>query len=223
MVVVIGAPGGQGYPTGIRATGLAMDVARAAVAAGAAVQIIGRVGDDAAGDAVLLDVAAAGIGHVAVLRASGQPTTVRPEPATDDETASGAALDDEPTDPDDGAAPAPRDEGLSIDAGDLDLALRYLPDYRVLVVATDLDPAAWETVTAATSWSGAYLMGLVGPDGAPADLPEDATILERPADDADGTFAAMVGRYAAGLDAGEEPAAAFAAASSGSGWASVAD
>jgi hypothetical protein len=33
----------------------------------------------------------------------------------------------------------------------------------------------------------------------------------------------MVGRYAAALDAGEEPKAAFAAASSGSGWASVSD
>ena len=193
-----------------------------AVQGGAAVQVVGRVGDDAAGDAVLLDLAAAGIGHVAILRAAGQPTAVRAEPATDDDAPPGAALDDEEAGPDDGRA-TDGGEGLSIDAGDLDLALRYLPDYRVVIVATDLDPAAWATVIAASSWSGAHVMGLVGAGGAPAGLPDDAMVLERPADDADGTFAAMVGRYAAGIDAGEEPAAAFAAASSGTGWASVPD
>jgi hypothetical protein len=221
MVVVIGSPAGRLGGHGVRASGLAVDAARAAVQSGGAVQVVGRVGDDAVGDAVLLDMAAAGIGHVAVLRAAGQPTSVQPEPATDD-AAPGAALDDEKAEADDGRA-ADGENELAVDAGDLELALRYLPDYRVLVVATELDPPAWATVIAATSWSGAHLIGLVRAGGAPADVPEDATILERPAADADGTFAAMVGRYAAGLDSGEEPAAAFAAASNGSGWASVAD
>jgi hypothetical protein len=222
MIVVIGSPAARLGERDVRASGLVADVARAVVQSGAAAQIVGRVGDDPAGDAVLLDLAAAGIGHVAVLRAAGQPTAVRPEPAIDDDVSPATALDEEPTDPATEPAPA-AESGLSIDSGDVDLALRYLPDYRVVVVAADLDHAAWATVTAAASWSGAHLIGLVGAGAAPPDLPADATLLERPADDADGTFADMVGRYAAAIDAGDEPAAAFALAASGSGWASVAD
>jgi hypothetical protein len=92
----------------------------------------------------------------------------------------------------------------------------------VIVVAADLDPAGWSTVIAAASWSGAHLIGLVKPGDEPADVPADATILQRPETD-DGSFAAMVGRYAAALDAGDEPAAAFASASTEAGWATVRD
>ena len=221
MLVVIGGPGGEVGAAGVRATGLAMDVARAAVAAGAAVQVVARVGDDAAGDAVLLDLAGAGVGHVAVLRGIGLPTPVQSRLETNDELVLGTALEAEG---DPGARePEDADAGLPIDADDLELALRYLPDYRVVVVASELDPASWATAVAAAEWAGAALVGVVRTGTQVPDLPADATVLERPSDDADGTFASMVGRYAAGLDAGEDPAAAFAAASSGSGWASVAD
>lgn len=222
MVVIVGSSAARLGDRDVRAVGLAVDVARAAVGAGAVVQVVGRVGDDPTGDAVLLDMAASGIGHVAVLRAAGQPTPVRPELASDDERALGAALDDELAEASPPEARAP-DDGLTIDAGDLDLALRYLPDYRVLVVAADLDRAAWSTVVAAASWSGAHLVALIAPEGEAPDLPGDATILERAGDDADGTFAALVGRYVAALDAGEEPRVAFAQAARGAGWANVVD
>ena len=44
-----------------------------------------------------------------------------------------------------------------------------------------------------------------------------ALVLEAPAEDPDGAFAALVGGYAAGLAAGESPADAFAAAR-GASW-----
>ena len=130
-------------------------------------------------------------------------------------------LDTDPAPADgDGAAPP---AGLSLDAGDLELALRYIPDYRVLVVAADLDPAALEAVVAAAGWSGAHLI-VIMPEGtsAPA-IPDGATALLRPATDPDGAFAAMVASYAVALDRGDEPRAAFATAQRAGGWAAVAD
>ena len=67
------------------AAGLAADVALAAAAAGAPVQIVGRVGEDAAGEAALLDLARRGVGHVAVLRDAARATPVdQPAPGPDD-------------------------------------------------------------------------------------------------------------------------------------------
>jgi hypothetical protein len=56
----------------------------------------------------------------------------------------------------------------------------------------------------------------------PPEVPTDATVLEAPADD-DGSFGRMVGTFAAALDAGKEPAAAFRKAVAASGWESAAD
>jgi hypothetical protein len=50
--------------------------------------------------------------------------------------------------------------------------------------------------------------GSATPDG----LPAGAFVLEAPAQDGDDAFATLVGAYAAGLAAGESPAAAFDAA-----------
>ena len=96
-------------------------------------------------------------------------------------------------------------------------------DYRVLVVAADLDAAALEAVVAAAGWSGAHLIVLL-PDGSstPA-LPDAATVFLRPETDTDGAFAAMVAGYAVALDQGDEPRDAFAAAQRSGGWAAVAD
>ena len=78
MIVVVGSPIAEPVGPAIRAGGLGADIARRATASGAAVQIVGRVGEDAAGDEVLLSLAAAGIGHVAVLREPGRPTPAAP-------------------------------------------------------------------------------------------------------------------------------------------------
>jgi hypothetical protein len=218
VIVVLGSPSAAptlGVPC---ASGAAPLIARSAAACGAAVEVVGRIGDDGVGDAVLLDLAAAAIGHVAVLRAPGAATPIDAASVATDDGALSSVLDDA-----DATAERVNDDmALPIDAGDVDLALRYLPDYRVIVVAADLDAAGWSTVIAAASWSGAHLVGVVRPGEEPADVPHDATILQRPHTD-DGSFAAMVGRYAAALDSGDEPAAAFASASTDSGWATVRD
>jgi hypothetical protein len=52
-------------------------------------------------------------------------------------------------------------------------------------------------------------------------IPSTATVLEAPSNGADGAFAAMVGRYAAALDRGEDPAAAFGQATDEAGWSTA--
>ena len=217
MIVVVGSPSARiDADRPIAATGFAADIARTATAAGGAVQIVGRVGDDAAGDAVLLDLAAAEVGHVAVLRTPGEPTPVTAEPSArevDDERAGAAIAADS-------GEPPIATAGLGIDAADLELALRYLPDYRVIVAAPGLDPGAMATVVAAAGWAGARLV--IVDDGAVSGeaLPEDATVLAQPPAP-DAAFAAVVARYAVELDRGSEPGAAFATASAAVGWQPV--
>jgi hypothetical protein len=207
-------------------------IAVAAAAAGAAVQIVGRVGEDAAGDQVLLSLAAAGVGHVAVLREPGRPTpaaapTEGESPSPDGRALGESMLDeaglanDDSPDGDTNAADAASPPGLSVDAADLELALRYVPDYRVLVVAADLDPAPLATVVSAAGWSGAHLIALLAHGAAPDGLPTETTVLERPDRDPDGAFASMVAGYAVALDRGDEPRSAFAAAQRAGGWAAV--
>jgi hypothetical protein len=217
MLVVIGSPAAFPGDGPAHAAGVAAAIARFAVRDGAAVQLVGRVGDDATGDAVLLDLAAAGVDHVAMLRAAGTSTPLAAGRAVDvaDDASPTAAVGIDAGD--DHATPP---SGLPLDAADLELALRYLPDYRVIVVTAGLDPAAMTTVVAAAGWSGARLVVLGDGRGVPDDLPSDATLLEQPPD-ADSAFATLVARYAVELDRGTDPAEAFAAASGESGWRPV--
>jgi hypothetical protein len=225
VIAVVGSPLGRRSPGGdVSAAGLAVAIAGAAAAAGGDAQLIGKVGEGPDGDAVLLAVAAAGIGHVAVLR------DVQAVAIATDEAA--AELSDAPIDQIAGldasvdgagdAAPSSTPPGPVLDAGDLTLALRYLPDYRVVVIAQELDDAALAAVVEAARWAGAALVVATPGAGATPDLPADATVLEAP-EDAEDAFAELVGRYAVALDHGAQPAAAFAGASSGSGWSAVAD
>jgi len=62
-VIVVGFLGAEG-----RDGELAFEVARRAAAAGARVEMVGAAAPDAAGDARLLELAAAGIGHATVIR-----------------------------------------------------------------------------------------------------------------------------------------------------------
>jgi hypothetical protein len=221
VIVVVGSPGARQTVQGIVAAGVAVTIGRVAAAAGAEVQLVGKVGEGAVGDAVLLSLADARVGHVAVLRDASAPT-----PLACDETEPEAILDpiDGDPEPEETLAASPRAAvGPSLDSGDLQLALRYLPDYRVVVVADALDEASLSTVVAAARWAGAQLIVVVAAGSSVAGAPEDATVLESPAIDADGAFAAVVGAYAAALDRGANPAEAFASASVGSGWAAVAD
>ncbi len=209
------------------AVGAAVAVARAAALAGGVVQLVGKVGDGRDGDAILLSVASSGVGHIAMLR-DGSPVDLEMAAAP----AGGAGDDDAGRD--DGAADSildrdgPDNEGSgreaaeasapALDAGDLSLALRYLPDYRVVVIATPLEASAETAVVEAARWAGAAMI-VVSANGTPppTDVPEDATVFEAPPHDEDAAFAAMVGRYAAALDAGLAPADAFRNASASAG------
>jgi hypothetical protein len=210
-VIVVGNPHWIDARSDSRAAGLAVAVARAVRRAGADVQLVGKVGEDPAGEAILLDLAHAGIGHVALLRDAG---VVTPASA---EASEGLDLDSDMSSTESPSYP-PDVPGL--DAGDIELALRYLTDYRVIVVAQPLDSAALGAAISAAAWSNAALVVLVSSGREPpAGLPDTATVFEAPADDHDDTFAGMVGRYAAALDRGEDPARAFAAVTTESGWA----
>jgi hypothetical protein len=91
-----------------------------------------------------------------------------------------------------------------------------------MVVADDVPADVLAAAVGAAAYAQMRLVALLAPSvlaaGAlPADLPEDATVLAAPVED-DGAFDVLVGAYAAALEAGAEPAAAFAAAQGGTGW-----
>ena len=98
----------------------------------------------------------------------------------------------------------------ALEAADVDLGLRYLTDYRVVVLA---DPSTADVVAVAADaarWGEARLIVVVAAGRpAPDGLPGDAVVLEAPDADPDGAFADLVGAFAAALDAGDEPETAF--------------
>lgn len=170
-------------------SGLASEVAARAAATGARVEMIGAAAPGPSGDARLLELAAAGIGHATVIRSGAD----------------------------------------ALEPADLDLALRYLPDVRVVVlVAPPADLVA--VASGAAAWSNASLV-VIGPLDAAATSALDATsdaadgaasgaangagvspvVLDPPASDPDGTFAGFVAALATRLDAGDPPEAAFRA------------
>jgi len=218
VIVVVGNPLARQSEKGVVAAGVAAAIGRVAAAAGADVQLVGKVGEGPTGDAILLSLVQAGVGHAAVLRDASAASTIAPA-ASDPE----AVLD--PIDPDEPALATEETAPVTrpLDAGDLQLALRYLPDYRVVVVADQFDEAALGTIVAAARWAGAQLIVVVPAGSTGSGVPDDATVLEAPPVDADGAFAAVVGAYAAALDRGATPADAFASASVGSGWSAVVD
>jgi hypothetical protein len=210
MIVLIGSPRALASDAGtVEAVGDASAIGAAVATAGSVVQLVGRVGEDSAGDGVVLDLARRGVGHVAVLRDAGRPTPVA------------TVLPDDLDRVDLPATAAAESSGL--EAADVELALRYLPEYRVIVVAEPLDAGAMRVVVDAAGWSGAALV-VAGRLPTGVSLPDGATVFEPPEDgDPDGAFAAMVGAYAAGLDRGDDPRVAFEAATAAVGSTVAAD
>jgi len=226
VIVVIGSPVGRQTEHGIEAGGTAATVARVAASAGADVQLVGKVGEGAAGDAVLLSLAQARVGHVAVLRDASRETPITASAPDADGVLDPIEVTGEADGDGESAvavAVAQEAAGSSLDSGDLELALRYLPDYRVVVVTETLGEPALATVSAAARWAGAQLIVVVPSGTNGRGMPDDATVLESPPADPDGAFAAVIGAYATALDRGASPAEAFATASVGSGWAAVVD
>ena len=130
-----------------------------------------------------------------------------------------------------GHATVTRSAASGIERADLELALRYLPDVRVIVLVAQPAPLL-ASALAASAWSGATLV-VVGPldadaialldaSGAGGDIPAAPAspapasvasgapiLLDPPAHDPDGAFAGVVAALAARLDAGEDPARAW--------------
>ncbi len=111
-----------------------------------------------------------------------------------------------------GHATITRSAAGGIEPADLDLALRYLPDVRAIVL---VNPAAalLASAVAASSWSGATLVVVGSPDAEATALIDAAStrpiVVEPPARDPDGAFAGVIAALAVRLDAGEDPAGAW--------------
>jgi hypothetical protein len=222
VIVVIGALGLRGTIEEPAPDGLAPEIAAAAAAAGARVELISKVGDDPAGDAVLIALARAGVGHVATLRDPARLTPVRPLPnePTDpadpqlDAAVDGAAVSESGTE---SPAPSPpssndRDPALdtdpTLDAADVALALEYLTDFEVLV-AVHASPELVAEAISAARYSGARLVVVVPQESdVPSGVPADALVVAAAADDAEGV-GPRIGRYAAALSRGDDAAAAY--------------
>ena len=306
--MVIGSPIGRLVEEGVRAAGMGARVALAAAAAGRSVQFVGRTGDDPTADAIVLDLARGGVGHVALLRdparatplvaleaydetvvdeddgvadptgpaqevvaagrngpaataseppavdgpasqpAPGPALEPAPEPALEPapgpalepapgpalEPAPGPALEPAPgpaLEPAPGPAlepaPGPALEpapGPALEPADVDLGLRYLTEFAVVVLAEPVEPAVVSVVADAARWGEAMMVLIIPAGAAPPDgLPADVVVFQAPEDDPDGVFADLVGGFAAALDEGTEPAAAFRASLGAVGWTGIAE
>jgi hypothetical protein len=200
MIVVVGRPGlgPPGQSGEQRLAGLAALVATAAAGAGTRVELVGSIGDDPAGDRVAVELGRAGVGHAALLR-DPAGTTRAP----------------------DASGPPPR-----LDAGDLELGLRYIPECRVLVVAEALPPDVAEVAADAAGYHGAAVVAVAEPGApVPAAWERGATVLAAPAVEGDegdpddaARFAAVLAGFAVALERGMPPAEALGRAASGAGW-----
>ncbi len=207
VIVVIGAVearAAEGQGMAAIPAGLASGIALAAAGAGARVEVVTRLGEDGAGDALLLAFAAAQVGHVATLRDAAHATPI-------------VRAADEPIDPD---AADEADVASSVDGP------RMHPAGPSSRPPTWRSPCATCPTTGSSSWSTRPRPGssarswrpLTGP--APiswssprrtARLPDglpDGSVLLAADPDAD-AVASIVGRYAAAVDGGDDPADAF--------------
>ena len=109
--------------------------------------------------------------------------------------------------------------GLPLEAADIELALRYLTEFRVVVIAAPLDAAALNATTEAAGFVGAHVVRLDAADATASEPPAggELTAFAAPEHD-EPAFGVMVGRYAAALDAGRSSADALREATRGTNW-----
>ena len=130
VIVIVSSPTALLDKSGVhQAGGLAIRVAGELVRRGERVELVGRVGADAAGDQAILSLSRDGIGHVALLR---DPALVTP------------------------AGDAAR--GIPVDAGDVQLGLRYLTSFTTVLLIDPLDTSVVRQVTEDASFVGAQLI-----------------------------------------------------------------
>ena len=215
MIVVIGSPIGRSIDGVVAAAGTASRVALVAAGAGRSVQLVGKIGDDSTADSVLLVLVRGGVGHVALLRDPARATPLEP-PSVERHGADWQA-DDEvravlP------AAGVPAD-APTLEAADVDLGLRYLTEFAVVVLAEPVDPETVAIVAEAARWGEARMVLVIGAgESAPDGLPPDVVVFGAPDADPDGVFATLVGSFAAALDHGIEPGEAFRESIVSDGW-----
>jgi hypothetical protein len=214
VIVVIGSPLGRLEEGVVVGAGAATRVAIVAAATGRDVQLVGRVGDDPAANEIILDLSRRQVGHVALLRDPARLTPLEASAAPDEDAAT--AVDDSPP------GPTPADRASlrpTLDAADVELGLRYLSDFEVVVVAEPASSDVLRVAANAAGWSGARLLVVIGAGSELSTaLPSDAIVFEAPDDDPDSAFATLVGRFAAALDDGAEPADAFRSSIAADGW-----
>ena len=220
MIVVVGTPAWQPVAPA-RPAGRTCEIALAAAEDGASVELVGRTGDDPASDALVLALAQAGVGHVALLRDPARSTRLDVSQAADPDPEAQRERDrGRPRGP--GAA-AGRVEGGALPAAglepaDVGLGLQYLTSFEVLVVSDDVPAEVVPVCADAATYAGAQLVVVLQAGmPVPAALPPDATVLTTPDED-EPAFARLIGRYAAGLAGGTEPRAAFDDAVRETGW-----
>ena len=206
MIVVVGHPlavesGGRYEPAGSAALA-ALEAARL----GAQVQLVGKIGDDDLGDAVIVGLGRAGVGHAALLRDPSRRTPLLVTDPADEERVAGQEAS--------GEASQPTDTGLrpTVEAADIELGLRYLTDYRCILVAEPLARQVVAVAADAAIYAGAQLIVVVDEPSSLPELPAGALVIGASDMDPRGAFAALLGQVAAAVDAGATPEAAFESA-----------
>ena len=127
MIVLVGSP--VAHEDG-RAAGLFATLVPAIVAAGASVEIVGRVGEDARGEQLLHDLRRVGAGHVAVFR---DPTR---------------------------RTPLSEEAGIPLDADDVQLGLGYLRTIEAILVVDPAHETLLEAAAEAARFNDARLVVL---------------------------------------------------------------
>jgi pfkB family carbohydrate kinase len=202
VIVVVGNPIARAPYAGGGLAGVPAGAAAAAARAGATVQLVGKAGEDRVGNDLMLALAQAGVGHVALLRDPAHATPIAESFDEDGDT--GDAPADEPS-----VTPADPAERPSLDAADVELALRYLQDYTTVVIAEPQPDAVMTIVVDAAAFAGAALLLVVDSAAGGLAPPASAIVFETPGADPDGAFATMLGELAAAIDRGTPVAAAF--------------
>lgn len=200
VIVVVGNPVVRAPELGGGPAGPAVLAALAAAGAGSRVELVGKAGDDARGDDLLLALGRGGVGHVAVLRDAAHPTPVLTRHASSDRRSPALEPDDdvvsiEPSDP--SARPG-------LDAADVQLALRYLPDYRVLLVAEPQSDEIVSVIADAAAYAGATLVVTVD-RGWQGTTPDGALVVEADTTDPESRLAELLGAVAWRIEHGATP------------------
>jgi hypothetical protein len=154
-----GSATSQESATSATLVGLAATIALEIARRGGRVELVGSIGDDAAGDEVVVELGRAGIGHAALLRDPGGTTPVAGHLTSQ----------------------LPR-----LDAADVELGLRYVAEYHVLILADPLSPDAEAAAIEAAAYHDAPLVAILPEGGgiSPA-LSAAATVLEAPTTEGD--------------------------------------